>query len=399
MKKSFYHHKGSFKGFLFISGLLIIAVILWYTQVLVNSLQEKSRQDLNFRVRVFEQNINNPNNDSELGFFFSEVIQNADYPIIYTDINMDPVGWRNISPFIDSLQTLTPELKIELQRLLKEMDVENNPIPINYGQTTLGYYHYGVSPTIKKLKWLPYIEIAAALVFILIGYFGFSQIKKSEERNIWVGMAKETAHQLGTPLSSIIGWVELMKEDPASIESAIREIEVDSKRLTKVASRFSQIGSIPKLNKTELIPVIENSISYFNKRLPQFGNKIKIRSEFSIRPHTMLNPDLFEWVLENLIKNSIDSIQSNSGSIIIATGKMPEADFIHIDISDTGKGISSRDRKNIFKPGFSSKKRGWGLGLTLAKRIVEDYHGGKLILKESRPGEGSTFRIMIKPAS
>jgi signal transduction histidine kinase len=242
---------------------------------------------------------------------------------------------------------------------------------------------------------LPYIEIGAAIVFILIGYIGFSRIKKSEERYIWVGMAKETAHQLGTPLSSIQGWIEILKSNSEDKLHAISEIEVDSKRLNKVAARFSQIGSVPAFKDINIVEVLKNIVQYFRKRLPQFEKKLYIEEIYDIDPVLKINTELFEWVIENLLKNAVDAISNQQGTITVRLSNSTDKKSIYIDISDTGKGINPRDKKNIFKPGFSSKKRGWGLGLSLAKRIIEDYHQGKLYLKESRPAEGSVFRIAL----
>jgi len=396
MAKTIYKKKGSFKGLLFVFGLLIIGAILVYTQHLVNLLQVNSGEYLRFRLKVFEENINNPNTETELGFFFSEVIQGTDFPIILTDTLMNPQSCRNVDPRIDTLRNYTPEIMAKLKEILSEMDSENPPIPIKFQGTTLNLYHYGVSPVIQKLRWLPYIEISAALIFILIGYVGFSRIKKSEERYIWVGMAKETAHQLGTPLSSILGWIEILKENPENSTQSIAEIEVDANRLNRVASRFSQIGSFPTFRKTQIIPILQGITQYFNKRLPQLDKKLLIDENYSCNPEVNLNSDLFEWVIENIIKNAIDAIENKEGKISILMFSEPEKKSINIDITDTGKGISQRDKKNVFKPCFSSKKRGWGLGLSLAKRIVEEYHGGKLILKDSRVGTGSTFRIILK---
>jgi anti-sigma regulatory factor (Ser/Thr protein kinase) len=395
MANSIYQRKGNFKGFLFVFGLSIIILILAYTQHLVNLLQEKSREYLKFRIQVFEENINNPNTDADFGFFFTAVIQKTDYPIIYTDTTMTPLQCRNIEEHLDTMQVLTPEATLRLKEYLADMDRENPPIPIKYQGLTLGYYHYGVSPVIRQLRWLPFIEITAAVIFILIGYIGFSQIKKSEQRHIWVGMAKETAHQLGTPISSISGWVELLKEHPENVDQVTREIEADIFRLSKVASRFSQIGSVQMLKPTNIVEILENTISYFNKRLPRHDKKISIELNPGAVRSVRLNGDLFEWVIENLIKNAIDAIENNAGKITIDLIFSDDQRHIYIDISDTGKGIGGRDKKNIFKPGFSTKKRGWGLGLSLAKRIIEDYHGGKLFVKESHPGAGSTFRVIL----
>ena len=396
MSKSIYKQKGSFKGFLFVLGLAIIAVILLYTQHLVNLLQNNSKDYLKFRLKVFEENINNPNNNTELGFFFSEVIQGTDFPIILTDTLLNPQSCRNISPEIDSLRNFTPEMEKKLREMVYLMDEKNPPIPIKYQGTTLNLYHFGESPAIRQLRWLPYIEIAAAIIFILIGYIGFSRIKKSEERYIWVGMAKETAHQLGTPLSSIQGWIEILKSDPSNSSQALSEMEIDAKRLNKIAARFSQIGSYPKFKEKKIVEVLHNIVQYFQKRLPQFDKKLYIEEIYETDPVIKINTELFEWVIENLIKNAVDAISNRQGKITIILCQSSDQKNIYIDISDTGKGISQRDKTNIFKPGFSSKKRGWGLGLSLAKRIIEDYHKGKLYLKDSRPGEGSVFRIVLK---
>ncbi len=395
MVKNIYKRKGNFKGFLFVFGLSIIILILAYTQHLVNILQEKSREYLRFRIQVFEENINNPDANADFGFFFTAVIQKADYPIIYTDTSMTPLQCRNIDNHLDTMQVLTPHATSILKEYLADMDKENPPIPIKYQGMILGYYHYGVSPVIKQLRWLPVIEISAAVLFILIGYIGFSQIKRSEQRHIWVGMAKETAHQLGTPISSISGWVELLKDSRQNADLAIREIETDVLRLSKIASRFSQIGSVPTLKPANIVEILGNTVTYFNKRLPQYNKKITIDLNIGANIEVKLNSDLFEWVIENLIKNAIDAIEDNAGKITIDLGVSENLTEVYIDISDTGKGINNRDKKNIFKPGFSTKKRGWGLGLSLAKRIIEDYHGGKLFVKESRMSAGTTVRILL----
>jgi len=396
MAKSVYKQKGNFKGFLFVLGLAIIAVMLLYTQHLVNLLQNNSKEYLKFRLKVFEENINNPNNNTELGFFFTEVIQGTDFPIILTDTLLNPQSCRNIDPEIDTLRNFTPEMEKRLREMVLIMDEKNPPIPIKYQGTTLNLYHFGESPAIRQLRWLPYVEISAAIIFILIGYIGFSRIKKSEERYIWVGMAKETAHQLGTPLSSIQGWIEILKGNPSNSSQALSEMEVDANRLNKIAARFSQIGSFPTFKERNIVEVLQNIVQYFQKRLPQFDKKLYIKGIYEIDPILKINTELFEWVIENLIKNAVDAISNHKGRIEVKLSQSSDQKNIYIDVADTGKGVNPKDKTNIFKPGFSSKKRGWGLGLSLAKRIIEEYHNGKLYLKESRPGEGSVFRIILK---
>jgi anti-sigma regulatory factor (Ser/Thr protein kinase) len=396
MAETIYTRKGNFKGLLFIFGLLIISVILFYTQNLVNVLQEQSREYLRFKIRLLEENINNPDSEADLGLFFEEVIQGTDYPVIYTDTSMVPIGWKNISKEIDTISIVTPQINEKLAKLIDVMDSENQAIPIQYQGIVLNYYHYGVSPVIKKLRWLPYFEIAIAILFILVGYIGFSQIKRSEQRYIWIGMAKETAHQLGTPISSIAGWIELLKENPEQVQHTMQEMEIDATRLTKIASRFSQIGSMPSLRETNLVPIIQNAVAYIRKRLPQYEKKIDIREVYQSDLFPKLNTELFEWVIENIVKNAIDAIEGKNGVIDIHVQRTIDTQDVKIDIKDSGKGITKRDRRNIFKPGFSTKARGWGLGLSLAKRIVEDYHGGKLFIKDTRLGEGTTFRIVLR---
>ena len=394
MSKESYKRKGNFKGFLFVFGLLIIGAVLFYTQHLVNILQQKSRESINFRVRVLEENINNPDISGDFGFLLTEVIQGIDFPVIYTDSEMNPQFCINVSANYDTLRLLPEEAILTLITELKELDAENPPIPISYQGLILGYYHYGASPIIRKLRWLPYIEIAAVFIFILIGYVGFSQIKKSEQRHIWVGMAKETAHQLGTPLSSIQGWIELLKEKPGELPKALREMDLDLQRLGKVALRFSQIGSIPSLRPVNIVDILSNVVVYFRKRLPHVKKKIVINEDYQFSPLVKINGDLFEWVIENLIKNALDAIESDHGVITIRL--MREKDeHIAIEISDTGKGINTRDKKEVFTPGFSTKRRGWGLGLSLSKRIIEEYHGGKLFISDTRIGKGTTFRLII----
>jgi len=390
-----YRFKGGFKSFLFILAIILVFGFLYYTQILVNELQRQSQEFLNFRIKIFERNIN-AEEVEDLSFFFNEVIQAADYPIIYTDARGTPTSWKNLNIPPEVKQPISPDTLELLKKYVAQFDKVNEPIPISYKDEVLGYYHYGESPIIQRLRWLPYIEIIVVALFILIGYFGFSSIKKSEERFIWVGMAKETAHQLGTPLSSLIGWVEFLKSSPENTKKILPDIERDLMRLKKIANRFSKIGSVPDLQEENIYSITEEIIEYFKRRMPAGNGKIDIYSEVNPElPPIKLNRDLFSWVIENLIKNALDAIEGSGGSITI------KADFlsknkVFIDVKDTGKGIQNRDKKNIFKPGYSTKKRGWGLGLSLSKRIIQDYHGGKIELKESHPGRGSTFRIILK---
>jgi hypothetical protein len=384
MAKNIYRFKGNFKSFLFILAIILVFGFLYYTQVF-----------LKFRVKIFEQNINSEE-PQDLSFFFNEVIITADYPIIYTNSEGEPAFWRNIDIPQMNERPLPVGIEKELKKQVAQFDKTNDPIPISYGEEVLGYYHYGQLKIIQRLKWLPYIEIAVVALFILIGYAGFSSIKKSEERLIWVGMAKETAHQLGTPLSSLLGWLEYLKGSPEKLSSVIPDFENDLDRLQTVANRFSKIGSVPDLQEENLEKIIDEVMEYFQRRLPGGGGKVEIKKYVNPQiPDLFLNRALFSWVLENLLKNSLDALEGNSGSINIISDFLNKKK-VYIDVQDNGKGISSRERKNIFNPGYSTKKRGWGLGLSLARRIIEEYHGGSLLLKETQPNTGSTFRIILE---
>ncbi|HAP36012.1 MAG TPA: sensor histidine kinase [Bacteroidetes bacterium] len=288
--------------------------------------------------------------------------------------------------------------KTLLFEMMISMDQENKPILVTYQDSlVLSKLHYGESPLIVRLRWLPFIELAIAALFILVGYIGFSYIKRSEQSNIWVGMARETAHQLGTPLTSMMGWIELLKhqtETHPKILETVTEFENDARRLTKVADRFSKIGSKPDLKEENIVELIKRSIAYFQKRIPQMGKKVDISIIADTDYLVKVNSELFEWVIENLVKNALDAMENGKGSIVFSLSKVGRKTFI--DVKDTGKGIDPSYQKDIFRPGFSTKKRGWGLGLSLCKRIIETYHSGRLTILTSAIGEGTTFRIVLK---
>jgi hypothetical protein len=385
---------------LVVIAVFIIIGLLWYTQSIVEKLQEREREIVSLFAKTTEYIANvDPDMNYDLTFFL-EIIQGKslviDFPIILCDSSGTPESYRNI--------TFDPSLDEQgkndyLNKLIVEMDKVNQPIYNRYKNKIIQSVHYDESSLIKQLKWLPIIEISIGVIFILIGYLGFSYIKKSEHGSIWVGMSKETAHQLGTPLSSISGWVELLKMNEnldAKARETISEMDNDLQRLNKVASRFSKIGSIPELRSENLEVVINKVMKYFAKRIPQMEKKVEIsiiKSE-NIPYIASINSELFEWVLENLIKNALDSFENNIGKITITLSEL--RNNFCIDVADTGKGIDQKYTKDVFRPGFSTKKRGWGLGLSLSRRIIEDYHKGKIFIKETIPDKGTTFRIKIK---
>ncbi len=386
---------GKIKIGLLVSAFAIVIPMLFYTHDLVDKLQEKEQEVASLYARSLEYLANSPYSGTDYSFIFDELIRSIDFPIIETDRSDHEIkAFRNID--LDS--TLTPEKRQKFfEKLIHEMDSKNKPIIVAYQDTIiLSHVHYGESYLITRLRWLPYIEISIGALFIIIGYIGFSYIKRSEQSNIWVGMARETAHQLGTPLSSMMGWIEILRlhaeEDPKLMET-LNDMENDIQRLRKIADRFSKIGSKPDLKDENVNDVINSVITYFQKRIPQMGKRVELVHTPSDINTVRINRELFEWVLENLVKNALDAIETGEGTITIHIHDSPRGVFI--DVSDTGKGIEPAYKKDIFRPGFSTKKRGWGLGLSLSKRIVESYHKGKIFVKESKIGSGTTFRIRL----
>ncbi len=392
----------NFKIALIIVAILLVGGLLIYTQSIVDQLQTREREVADLYARSLEYIATGETGEGDFSFIFDEIIKAIDFPIILSDSDREPI--QPYSQYVKNIR-LDPGESEEKQRdylkkLIHDMDQRRDPIRVTYEENgeiiILNHLHYGESEIIRQLRWLPIVEVALAGLFIFIAYTGFSYIKRSEQSNIWIGMAKETAHQIGTPLSSIMGWIELLREhgqQNPKIGETLQELDKDVDRLRKIAARFSKIGSRPELQAASLNAAIQRVITYIERRLPQMRKQVTISFHTSADLQAKINAELFEWVIENLIKNALDAIENNVGRIDITMNQSRSS--ITIDVKDTGKGIDKRSRKDIFRPGFSTKKRGWGLGLSLAKRIIEDYHHGKLFIQESRIGEGTTFRIKL----
>lgn len=315
--------------------------------------------------------------------FMTEVVQNsASVPVIITDSTMkNVISTGNL----DSVIIMNDSL---LNLKLEEMASSNLPIETNFlGERN--YIYYEDSFLLQSLKYYPVVLFAAVILFILVSYMAFTSSRKFEQNQVWVGMSKETAHQLGTPISSLMAWVELLKMENLD-ESVTNEIEKDVNRLNTIADRFQKIGSAPKKEYADLNAVLRGSVDYMKKRT---SDKVKIEFEANSKNvEVPLSATLFEWVIENLMKNAVDAISGN-GRINISVEEWAKS--VAIDIADTGKGIPRSKHATVFKPGFTTKQRGWGLGLSLAKRIIESYHKGKIFVKNSEVGEGTTFRIIL----
>jgi len=389
----FVKFKTYFKISLFILAVLLIFFMFLYTNKIVDNLRKDSKNILELNAR-FIAKMASSSSEQELSFIFDEIIKKLEFPIVITDTDGEPTAWKKeIGILPDRRDEETIE---EVKSIVRKMDKYNEPIPIEYEGNTLWFIHYSDSQFIKRLEWLPYIQILAIGLFVFIGFMGIHTIRKNEERLVWVGMAKETAHQLGTPLSSMMGWVELIREKAgdSEVNKIINEMDNDLSRLNKIIQRFSQIGSKSELKPEKIESVLKDVTSYFQRRLPQTGKNISVVEDFKEVGKINLNKELFEWAVENIVKNAIDAINKEKGVIKISL--FQENSNVVIEISDDGKGIPKSKRKEIFRPGYSTKRRGWGLGLSLVKRIVVEYHEGEISLKESRVNGGSVFRIVLK---
>lgn len=323
--------------------------------------------------------------DSLIKSFIAEVAVNtASVPVIYTDSTR-----RNVLAVgnVDSSIITNP---VKLQERIQLMAEQNTPIEIDLGEGGMNYIYYEQSTLLTQLKYYPYVQFGVIGLFLLISYSLFSTARKSEQNQVWVGMSKETAHQLGTPLSSLMAWVELLKAQGVD-EAIINELNRDVDRLNTITERFSKIGSVPNMQSENIYEVLEHAVDYIKLRTSR-NVSFAVRCEEKRPVSAKISIPLFEWVIENLCKNAVDAMDGK-GSITVDITDATQ--FVYIDVTDTGKGIPKSKMKTVFEPGFTTKQRGWGLGLSLCKRIIENYHNGKIFVKRSEPGVGTTFRIVL----
>ncbi len=412
------HIAGStvFKLFLLTAVVIVSFVFMWYTYDVIRQLQDEAQEKVASFVRLWVKAVDPSTPSAETQLIFDEIISRANFPIIVASAEREPNFWRNIPGVADTDRS--PEDIEKIVELMEKMRREHGEIEIVFGDSSdsltfsgigINYFYYGDSHLVENLKIAPYIQIAMVISVLSIGIVGFTNIKKSDERHIWVGMAKETAHQLGTPISALMGWLELLKEkcanspelhsaagadDGVSLPLALDSMSADVERLKKVANRFGKIGSAPQLAECEFDQSVCETVEYFQQRLA-FGNAgAKVSFDAGGVDKAMMNPELFGWTVENLIRNALDAVDSASGLIELSSRVSSDGRWARLEVADNGRGIPLGVQRRIFRAGFSSKKRGWGLGLTLARRIIEEYHGGKLALLRSAPGE-TVFCISI----
>lgn len=373
-------------------AVVVVAIFLYFFNNLVNDLSQQERERMEIWADATKEMITQQSG-TDVDFLFSIINRNHTIPVLLTDDAGNILSHSNFSlpEPIDSLnpmflsETNAAYLNEKLENLRNSSNVINIDIDEGYSQ----HLYYEDSTLLKRLSYYPYIQLLVMLAFIVVVYFAVLSTKKAEQNKVWVGLSKETAHQLGTPISSLMAWMELMESLGVDAET-VAEMNKDVQRLSTIASRFSKIGSKPQMEEENLNDVVIRASSYMSSRI---SSRIKLDINVcadSIR--VMASAPLFEWVMENLIKNAVDAMEG-SGSITVTTGI--EKGKGYIDVSDTGKGLSRKNFKTIFNPGYTTKKRGWGLGLTLAKRIIEQYHSGRIYVLNSEVGTGTTFRIEV----
>jgi len=361
--------------------------------MLVQQIEERERNQIERYAHTLEYLANENENPNVILLLDEIILSNKTIPVVLTDKNETPEQFRNLPRANE--ESDTEKRQSYLRGVLEEMRDQHEPIQITlqvseevYG---IKYVFYKNSILLTQLAYYPYVQLTIIGVFVMVAFLLFNYSRTSEQNRVWVGLAKETAHQLGTPLSSLMAWSEYFKTSyPDQIE-VLKEFDKDVKSLETITERFSNIGSEPKLKKENIIETVEEIVSYLSKRL---STKISLTIEsFPTRDLSAnLNASLFAWVIENLLKNAADAM-GGKGAIDIKIMKIYEG--VAIDISDTGKGMTKSKTHQIFKPGFTTKKRGWGLGLALAKRIIENYHKGKIFVKSSEINVGTTFRILL----
>ena len=382
-----YEQKNTYKLLLLLVLLLIIITSILYTNYLAHKLSLEERKKMELLADTYKR-LNNATGNEDLSFMFHIIESNETVPVIITD-DQSAILWNKN---LDSLKTKRDSNYLKEQ--LELMKSQRTPIDIEYTKGKHQYIYYRDSYLLTELRYFPFIQFTIIGLFLLVAYITFSTARRSEQNRVWAGMAKETAHQLGTPISALSGWLDYMKlqANTPALSQVIPEVEKDIERLELIAQRFSKIGSVPELISTNLYLEIARSVEYIRRRAS--GKvAVNIHAPEGGMIEAQISPPLFEWVIENLLKNALDAISGN-GTIDIFISKQGKKAYV--DVKDSGKGIPAGKFNTVFRPGYSTKKRGWGLGLSLAKRIVEEFHRGKIFVKESAVGKGTTFRIVLK---
>ncbi|HAM99704.1 MAG TPA: ATP-binding protein [Marinilabiliales bacterium] len=382
-RRNLYKNKRHWKVALFIVAIIIGALSTSYTGQLVDKMKVEERKRMMIWAEATKYVANSEDLGQNINFYLNVITNNTTIPVILTDGNDSIITTLNLNKKKETDS-------IYLAKELGHMKTGHEPIEILFLDGGKNIIYYDDSTILKQLAVYPYVQLAIISLFILISYLAFSASRKAEQNQVWVGMSKETAHQLGTPISSLMAWVEILEQSEEN-RSYVEEMRKDVDRLEMIAERFSKIGSLPELPLTDLRKTLESAIAYMKTRT---SKNIDFQIHYNVSGEVILplNKSLFHWVIENLVKNSVDAMEGRGTVTIYLVENPKEAS---IEVSDTGRGIPKRMQKTIFKPGYTSKNRGWGLGLSLAKRIIENYHKGKIFVLSSEFDKGTTFKIVL----
>lgn len=377
MASNIYTSRSILRYIFIIFSIVIVVASIYVMNLLVERLSAEERARIELWADATRELIRTDNLDSDLSFVQKVIESNHTIPVVLADEDGNVLFARNIED-VDMDKTV-----------VADFDFKYEPIQVDFDDATKQYIYYNDSKLLWQLSFFPIVQIGVIVFFLLLMFFAFYTLQRAEQNKVWVGLSRETAHQLGTPISSLLAWNELLvMRYPA--DELLEEMQKDIKRLEAIADRFSKIGSKPELQQTLIDDVLQTTINYMALRV---SNKVKFRYDSNRTISVRLNADLFSWVVENICKNAVDAMEG-IGTISIDVAETSK--IVIIDIADTGKGIAKSKRKAVFLPGYTTKTRGWGLGLSLAKRIVEKYHKGKIFIKKSEVGVGTTFRIVLK---
>ncbi len=392
--------KWQIRTFLLIIATSIIIAIIIFVQFLISDLIEKEQKLIKVSALIYKDIATSINDDNqkteELFLLLEQVNRNISFPVISTNAENQPnYPYEKNSLNIEFEDELSSEEKGKyMQLLVEEMSNSYEPILVkDNNDNLLMKLYYTNSTIVDVLNIFPIIVIFSVGGLIILSYVIFNDIRKNQESMVWVGMSKEAAHQMGTPLSSLLAWIEILKlQEDKEVNETVSEMEKDVIRLNIIANRFAKIGSTPELQRVDIAELIDNAKVYFQRRLPHLGKKISIKGNYNDKSYkAYLNPELFTWVLENLIKNAAEAIEKSQGEITIDVYRLGSK--LEILVKDNGKGMTKQVKKSVFSPGYTTKRRGWGLGLSLSRRIIEQYHKGKIYIKDTQPNIGTTFQI------
>ena len=379
-----YRNKVVWKSFIIVCATLIGGISLYYTNVLARNMATEEHKRMQIWAEAIRQ-MQISENEVEINFCLEIIRNNTSIPVILTADDNIVVQTRNLS---DSLAIMSDSAYSA--RRIEALRAKHDPIVINLPDNHKNFIYYDDSTVLKQLAHFPFIQMSIIAIFLLVAYLAFSSSRRAEQNKVWIGMSKETAHQLGTPISSLMAWIEILKQDESNA-SYVTEMQKDIDRLQMIAERFSKIGSLPTLQPCNLSEAINTAVGYMRTRVSS-NITLDVKDNTSHSVMVRLNTSLFNWVIENMIKNAIDAMEGK-GCITIKLNETLK--FAEILITDTGKGLAKNQFKAIFSPGYTTKERGWGLGLSLVQRIVNEYHRGKIVVQSSEIGVGTTFRILL----